>query len=52
LLRLPALVLYARAISKGSVGTLAPGEIDGALHLEDEPGVAQVSEGPEVVPER
>lgn len=37
LLRLPALFLYARAIARGSVGTLAPGEIDEELRLEEEP---------------
>lgn len=35
-LRLPALFLYARAIKRGSVGTLAPGEIDEQLHLNDD----------------
>lgn len=35
LLRLPALVLYARAIRRGSVGTLAPAEIDDEIHLEE-----------------
>ncbi len=38
LLRAPALLLYARAIKRGSVGTLAPDEIDEVLTLdEDEP---------------
>ncbi len=36
LLRFPSLLLYRRAIKKGTVGTLAPGEIEPALHLEDE----------------
>ena len=35
-LRLPALFLYARAIKRGSVGTLAPGEIDEQLHLDED----------------
>jgi hypothetical protein len=48
LLRLPALFLYARAIRRGSVGTLAPSEIDAELHLEDERVAAEVPEGPDV----
>ena len=36
LLRAPALLLYARAIKRGSVGTLAPEEIDEELTLEDD----------------
>jgi MFS family permease len=36
LLRAPALLLYARAIRRGSVGTLAPDEIDEELTLDDE----------------
>jgi hypothetical protein len=52
LLRLPALFLYARAITRGTVGTLAPDEIDEELHLEDEPATAEVPEGPDVLPER
>jgi predicted MFS family arabinose efflux permease len=47
LLRLPALVLYARAIRRGTVGTLAPDQIDEALHLEDVPPRAEVPEGPD-----
>jgi DHA3 family tetracycline resistance protein-like MFS transporter len=35
LLRLPTLALYARAIRRGSVGTLAPDEIDEELTLDD-----------------
>jgi DHA3 family tetracycline resistance protein-like MFS transporter len=50
LLRLPALFLFARAIRRGSVGTLAPSEIDAELHLEDEPVAAEVAEGPDVPP--
>jgi len=46
LLRLPALFLYARAISRGTVGTLAPDQIDEELHLEDVPSRAEVPEGP------
>ena len=46
LLRLPALFLYARAIRRGTVGTLAPGEIDDELHLEDDASDAP-HEGPE-----
>jgi DHA3 family tetracycline resistance protein-like MFS transporter len=45
-LRLPALILYARAISRGTVGTLAPEQIDEELHLADEPARAEVPEGP------
>ena len=52
LLRLPALFLYARAIRRGTVGTLDPDEIDAALHLEDEPAVADVPEGPDVPVQR
>jgi MFS transporter, DHA3 family, tetracycline resistance protein len=37
LLRLPALFLYARAVRRGTVGTLAPGEIDDELRLEEAP---------------
>jgi DHA3 family tetracycline resistance protein-like MFS transporter len=51
-LRLPALFLYARAIKRGSVGTLAPDEIDAELRLEDEPATAEVPEGPDLPPER
>ena len=36
LLRFPSLLLYRRAIRKGTVGTLAPDEIEPTLHLEDE----------------
>lgn len=36
-LQLPTLLLYRRAIRKGTVGTLAPDEIDPVLDLEDEP---------------
>jgi MFS transporter, DHA3 family, tetracycline resistance protein len=36
-LRLPALFLYVRAIRRGTVGTLAPGEIDEELHLGEGP---------------
>jgi hypothetical protein len=36
LFRLPSLLLYRRATKKGTVGTLAPVEIELALHLEDE----------------
>lgn len=46
LLRLPALFLYARAIRRGTVGTLAPDQIDEELHLEDAPSRAEVPEGP------
>ena len=35
LLRLPALVLYGRAVRKGTVGTLAPEAIDDELALEE-----------------
>lgn len=35
LLRLPSLLLYRRAIRRGSVGTLAPDQIEPALRLED-----------------
>ncbi len=35
LLRLPALLLYARAVRRGSVGTLGAGEIDDEILLED-----------------
>jgi len=49
LLRLPALALYARAIRRGTVGTLQPGEIDEELRLDDQPAAADVPEGP---PER
>ncbi len=52
LLRLPALFLYARAIRRGSVGTLGPDEIDEELHLEDEPATAEVPEGPDVPVQR
>ncbi|MET0799690.1 MAG: MFS transporter [Actinomycetota bacterium] len=52
LLRLPALFLYARAIRRGSVGTLGPDEIDAELHLEDEPATAEVPEGPDVPVQR
>jgi hypothetical protein len=52
LLRLPALVLYAGAIRRGTVGTLAPGEIDDELHLEEERASAEVPEGPDPLPER
>ncbi|MDH4112423.1 MAG: MFS transporter [Actinomycetota bacterium] len=51
-LRLPALFLYARAIRRGTVGTLAPDEIDEELHLEDVPATPTVPEGPDVPPER
>jgi hypothetical protein len=37
LLRLPSLLLYRRAIRRGTVGTLAPEQIEPELHLEDEP---------------
>ena len=46
LLRLPALALYARAITRGTVGTLAPDEIEDELRLVDQPAVADVPEGP------
>jgi DHA3 family tetracycline resistance protein-like MFS transporter len=36
LLQLPTLLLYRRAIRKGTVGTLPPDEIDPVLELEDE----------------
>jgi MFS transporter, DHA3 family, tetracycline resistance protein len=36
-LQLPTLLLYRRAIRKGTVGTLAPNQIDPVLDLEDEP---------------
>ncbi len=36
-LQLPTLLLYRRAIRKGTVGTLAPEQIDPVLDLEDEP---------------
>ena len=36
LLRAPALLLYARAIRRGSVGTLTPDEIDEELTLDDD----------------
>ncbi len=52
LLRLPALLLYARAIRRGTVGTLAPDEIDGELRLEEEPAAVEVPEGPDPMPER
>jgi hypothetical protein len=41
LLRLPALALYARAIRRGSVGNLAPEEIDDELTLDE---IADVEE--------
>jgi MFS transporter, DHA3 family, tetracycline resistance protein len=37
MLQLPTLLLYRRAIRKGTVGTLPPDEIDPVLELEDEP---------------
>ena len=37
LLQLPSLLLYRRAIRKGTVGTLAPDDIDPVLELDDEP---------------
>ncbi|CAN5678038.1 tetracycline efflux MFS transporter TetA(P) [soil metagenome] len=46
-LRLPALFLYARAIKRGSVGTLAPAEIESELRLGDERSTADVPEGPD-----
>ncbi len=46
LLRLPALALYARAVKRGTVGTLAPEEIDEELRLVDQAAVADVPEGP------
>lgn len=52
LLRLPALFLYARAITRGTVGTLAPDRIDEELHLEDAPARAEVPEGPDEPAER
>jgi DHA3 family tetracycline resistance protein-like MFS transporter len=36
-LQLPTLLLYRRAIHKGTVGTLGPDEMDPVLELEDEP---------------
>jgi DHA3 family tetracycline resistance protein-like MFS transporter len=36
LLRFPSLLLYRRAIKKGTLGTLAPDEIEPEFHLEDE----------------
>jgi len=36
LLRLPSLLLYRRAIGRGSVGTLAPEQIEPTLRLEDD----------------
>ncbi len=36
-LRLPSLLLYRRAIEKGSVGTLAPDEMEPTLDLDDDP---------------
>ena len=36
-LQLPTLLLYRRAIHKGTVGTLRPDEMDPVLELEDEP---------------
>jgi DHA3 family tetracycline resistance protein-like MFS transporter len=36
-LQLPTLLLYRRAIRKGTVGTLAPEQIDPVLDLEDDP---------------
>jgi MFS transporter, DHA3 family, tetracycline resistance protein len=51
-LRLPALLLYARAIRRGTAGTLSPDEIDGGLQLDEEHAVAEVPEGPDVPPER
>ena len=52
LLRLPALFLYVRAIKRGTVGTLAPDEIDDELHLDEEPATAEVPEGPDPLPDR
>jgi hypothetical protein len=46
LLRLPALFLYARAIRRGTVGTLAPDQIDEELHLQEAPSRPEVPEGP------
>ncbi len=51
LLQLPALFLYARAIKRGSVGTLAPEEIDPELRI-DEDAAAEIPEGPDVPPVR
>jgi hypothetical protein len=45
-LRLPALLLYGRAIRRGTVGTLEPEEIDAELHLEEELAVAEVPGDP------
>ncbi len=47
LLRLPALFLYARAIRRGTVGTLAPSEIDEELRLDEEAASAGTHEMPE-----
>jgi DHA3 family tetracycline resistance protein-like MFS transporter len=47
LLRLPTLALYARAIRRGSVGTLAPDEIDEELTL-DEAHEAEELQLPEI----
>jgi hypothetical protein len=44
LLRLPALALYARAIRRGSVGTLAPDEIPEELVLDE----VEASEEPQL----
>jgi len=52
LLRLPALLLYARAIRRGTAGTLSPDEIEKELHLEEQHVVAEVPEGPDVPPAR
>jgi MFS family permease len=43
LLRLPTLALYARAIRRGSVGTLAPDEIDEELTLDDADEMEEVA---------
>lgn len=46
-LRLPALFLYARAIRRGTVGTLEAERMDDELYLDERPASADVPEGPD-----
>jgi DHA3 family tetracycline resistance protein-like MFS transporter len=50
LLAAPALLLYVRAIRRGSVGTLRPEEIEPALNVDEESAEAEIPEGPHVPP--
>jgi hypothetical protein len=47
LLSVPSLLLYVRAIRRGSVGTVAPEQMDATIRLDDGPAeIAAIPEGP------